>query len=236
MSAVKQAGQEMFRGPAGRELLRLAHRDPEVGHAARTVIKMAIGWDSLPKGWTQDSVEKFWGSLTGAAKHKVTKCMEKMKGRFDDPGAFCASLADTVEGSTDWRKKEASQRLASRWLNRRANATLPIVLQKYQVLKDKLEQTLSEMLALGKDADKEFDRLEDLYASGQKTWEQAGNHADDWNSSPEGELAWDLMHIAEDLAKDIGARDNSRESSVRILGSLVHEMDQAVHNWRKKVK
>lgn len=133
-------------------------------------------------------------------------------------------------------KREWAKRLASRWLNRRANVTLPIVLQKYQVLKDKLEQTYSEMMALGKDAEKEFDRQEDLYHSGQKTWEQAGNHADDWNSSPEGELAWDLMHIAEALAKDIGSRDNSRDSSVRILGSLVLEMDQAAHSWRKKVK
>ena len=61
-------------------------------------------WEGLPKGWTQKSVDKFWGSLTGDVKHKVTKCIEKMKGSkgVDDPGAFCASLADKVEGK-GWR-------------------------------------------------------------------------------------------------------------------------------------
>lgn len=64
--------------------------------------RMAAKWEKLPKGWTQESVEKFWKSLTGDAKHKVTKCIKKMEGKMDDPGAFCASLADKVEG-TAWR-------------------------------------------------------------------------------------------------------------------------------------
>ena len=69
-------------------------------------IKTGAKWQSLPKGWTEESLKKFWGSLTGSGKHKVTACMAKMKGKIDDPGAFCASLADRVTGDTSWRGKD----------------------------------------------------------------------------------------------------------------------------------
>lgn len=62
-------------------------------------------WDKLPKGWTQESLESFWKTLTGRNKHKVTACIEKMKDKIDNPGAFCASLADKIEGP-EWRKGE----------------------------------------------------------------------------------------------------------------------------------
>lgn len=55
------------------------------------------GWGSLPKGWTKESVNKFWGSLIGDRKHKITQCMKKMKGKVSDEGAFCASIADMVD-------------------------------------------------------------------------------------------------------------------------------------------
>lgn len=58
---------------------------------------------NLPKGWTQESLKKMWASLTGGAKHKVTACIKKMDGKVDDPGAFCASAKDRLEGSTKWR-------------------------------------------------------------------------------------------------------------------------------------
>lgn len=63
-------------------------------------------WESLPKGWTKKSVNKFWGSLTGDAEHKATECIEKMKGKVDDPAAFCTSLKDKISGTTYWRGKE----------------------------------------------------------------------------------------------------------------------------------
>jgi hypothetical protein len=56
----------------------------------------AAGWEDLPEGWTQDSLKKFWDSLTGDRKHKITKCMKAMEGKVGDPGAFCASLARKV--------------------------------------------------------------------------------------------------------------------------------------------
>jgi len=82
--------------------------------------KEAAPWENLPKGWTEESVKKFWESLTsGAPKHKVTECIEQMKGKgMDDPGAFCGSLADKVDPG--WReeaaKKASIQRVAYRWL------------------------------------------------------------------------------------------------------------------------
>jgi hypothetical protein len=50
-------------------------------------------WETLPKGWTEESLNSFWNSLTGDRKHKITACMKKMEGKIDNPGAFCASLA-----------------------------------------------------------------------------------------------------------------------------------------------
>lgn len=67
-------------------------------------LKKAKKWQSLPKGWTDASVESFWDSLVGKAKHRVTKCMEKMKDKIDDPGSFCSSLKDKTEG-TKWRSE-----------------------------------------------------------------------------------------------------------------------------------
>jgi len=82
------------------------------------VERAAFGWDKLPKGWTQDSVEKFWSSLTGDVKHKVTKCIKRMEKHMGEgAGGFCASLADQVEGSTDWRKgPRKSKKADSDWL------------------------------------------------------------------------------------------------------------------------
>lgn len=56
----------------------------------------AAGWTALPRGWTMESVKKFWGNLTGDEKHKISQCISKMKGKMDNPGAFCGSLAKKV--------------------------------------------------------------------------------------------------------------------------------------------
>jgi hypothetical protein len=61
-------------------------------------------WEKLPKGWTAESLKSFWGKLTGERKHKVTACIRAMGGKIDDPGAFCASLADRFEPG--WREKD----------------------------------------------------------------------------------------------------------------------------------
>ncbi len=50
----------------------------------------------MPKGWTAKSAKKFWTSLTGDAKHKMTACMKSMEGKVSNPGAFC-----------NWAKKQS---------------------------------------------------------------------------------------------------------------------------------
>lgn len=69
--------------------------------------KTAARWEDLPPGWDASSRKKFWDSLVGDVKHKVTKCIERMKDEkgIDDPGAFCAALADRIEGK-GWRGGE----------------------------------------------------------------------------------------------------------------------------------
>lgn len=71
----------------GQDMLALA--------AERTADK----WKGMPGGWDAKSRKKFWESVGGS----VTKCVEKMEGKVDDAGAFCASLKDRVEKSTEWR-------------------------------------------------------------------------------------------------------------------------------------
>ena len=67
-------------------------------------VKTAAAWDNLPTGWSQKSLKKMWDTITGDRKHKVTACIKKMTGKVDDPGAFCASLADKMEPG--WRSKD----------------------------------------------------------------------------------------------------------------------------------
>lgn len=54
-------------------------------------------WENLPKGWTKESVKKFWKSLTGDVKKKVTKCIKQMTGKVDNPAAFCNSISTMVD-------------------------------------------------------------------------------------------------------------------------------------------
>jgi len=66
----------------------------------------------LPKGWTEASRSSFWASLTGeGTEHKVTACIAKMDGNVDDPGAFCAALADRE--NPGWRKTKAEKHAES---------------------------------------------------------------------------------------------------------------------------
>lgn len=58
-------------------------------------------WSRLPVGWTEDSLEDFWDSVGG----RVRTCIKKIGDRVDDPGAFCASIADRIEGPA-WRSRE----------------------------------------------------------------------------------------------------------------------------------
>jgi hypothetical protein len=79
--------------------------------------KVAEGFDDKPKGWTKESIKEYVKTLTGNAKHKVTKCIKELKGSDwldnpDNPAPFCAALMDELEG-TGWRRgprKESSCR------------------------------------------------------------------------------------------------------------------------------
>ena len=76
-------------------LIKLAYEKPELRPDIIPLVKIAA-WENLPKGWTEDSVKKFWGDLTGDNNHKITKCISEMTGKVDDPGAFCGGLASRL--------------------------------------------------------------------------------------------------------------------------------------------
>lgn len=78
----------------------------EVEKAVMEVRELALagtsgGWEKLPRGWTKQSVRSFWETLTGGeegkmlkelvAKYGFTECVERMRGKVDDPEAFCAA-------------------------------------------------------------------------------------------------------------------------------------------------
>jgi len=67
--------------------------------------KVADKWESKPRGWDKGSMEKYWKSLTGDVEHKASKCIKRMEGIVDDPGAFCSSLRDKLEGGKKWREE-----------------------------------------------------------------------------------------------------------------------------------
>jgi len=66
--------------------------------------KEAAKWEGpYPKGWTKESLKKYWNTLVGDLKHKVSACMRRMEGKVSDPGGFCAALADRVDPG--WRSR-----------------------------------------------------------------------------------------------------------------------------------
>lgn len=91
---------------------------------ARVAARVAKKWKKLPKGWTEESVKKFWKTLTDRApKHPVSRCIREMDGKVDDPGGFCGGLADQMipgwreEAAKERREKKASmQRYCGYWL------------------------------------------------------------------------------------------------------------------------
>jgi desulfoferrodoxin-like iron-binding protein len=75
---------------------------------SKVTVAEAEGWSGTPKGWTHASIVKFGKSLVkgGATKEDFfKKCVEKMKGKIDNPEGFCASVKDEAHGSTFWRGK-----------------------------------------------------------------------------------------------------------------------------------
>jgi len=66
--------------------------------------RTAKKWKSLPRGWNKESMKDYWDSVGGS----VSKCVKGLEGTdIDDPGAFCASLKDRLEGS-GWRHEKRS--------------------------------------------------------------------------------------------------------------------------------
>jgi hypothetical protein len=61
------------------------------------LLVLGESFEKLPKGWTEDSLDKFAKSLTDKSKDDpegfFTECVKKMKETdIDDPEAFCGSL------------------------------------------------------------------------------------------------------------------------------------------------
>lgn len=60
------------------------------------IASITIKRGQLPKGWTTESVKKFWSSIGGS----FTTCVEKLTGvaEVDNPEAFCAWMHEQAEG------------------------------------------------------------------------------------------------------------------------------------------
>lgn len=76
--------------------------------------QLEAGFARYPKGWSNDSVKKFGRTLSkkmkGGVKSKgfFDKCVNKMRGKVDNPEGFCAGVKDETYGSTGWRGKDKS--------------------------------------------------------------------------------------------------------------------------------
>lgn len=84
----------------------------------------AEGWQGTPKGWTGKSIKKYAKSLTGKKgpqKGFFDKCVERMRGKMDNPEAYCASIKDETTGSTYWRGKGKSPQQAGKDVKKHQN-------------------------------------------------------------------------------------------------------------------
>ncbi len=87
-------------------------------------LREAEGWEGMPKGWKQSSLKKFSKSLTGkkaTEKGFFDKCVKRMRGKLDNPEAFCASIKDERHGSTFWRGKGKTPQQAGKDVKRMQN-------------------------------------------------------------------------------------------------------------------
>ena len=79
----------------------------------KQIIREEAGWDNLPDGWDEDSLQSFARSLTGKTKSDsegfFTACMDEVEDKFDEPEKFCASLKDSYLNSTDWRGESTNK-------------------------------------------------------------------------------------------------------------------------------
>jgi hypothetical protein len=97
-----------------RMLVRKARYGKAVSEVKELYRALTEQWETLPKGWTKESLRQFWNTLTdstSAGEGGVRKCVAKMKKAYpevDDPEAFCASAADQL--FPGWRQKAARER------------------------------------------------------------------------------------------------------------------------------
>jgi hypothetical protein len=63
--------------------------------------------------WEKMGNDKRWIGTQAEKKEKspkehgfIDQCIEKNKGKVDDPGAYCASIVDKTKGTTKWRSEK----------------------------------------------------------------------------------------------------------------------------------
>ena len=118
--------------------------------ASPSPARVAKKWKSLPPGWTDKSVEKFWKTLgEGTPKHKVWNCIEKMEGNIPNTGAFCGGLADWQDPG--WRKKDKEESPGARsdaksyWKKKIKNKKARRVASRFMEANDKAAVTKGEL-------------------------------------------------------------------------------------------
>lgn len=194
-------------------LSRIAQENPSLRATLVPMLRQADKWKDLPKGWDDASRKKFWDSLTGDNKHKVTKCIEQMKGKdgIDDPGAFCAALADRVLGP-EWRSKKAGIPTPV------PTAALPPVIKRvlaevrFSKRKISVNQSTSfSMYSAGDDGAKGFTALVDIDTQQYKvTWGAFGGGALGQKPSPVDDVNTPKKALPDHLVVvqgQIGGRD-----------------------------
>lgn len=109
--------KETLENPPSEKRTKLAQTLASMYLSGSRTAKKGKGWSKLPKGWTQKSFDAFYGKITSGGKDPFKACVEKMKGKMDNPEAFCAATLDKYKGTTDWRgegkkKKETKKKTA----------------------------------------------------------------------------------------------------------------------------
>jgi hypothetical protein len=104
---IKEAQTDMGEDQLRKSVVKLAHDKPELRRHLVPLLKEAKGWSKLPKGWTEESLKKFFTTLTDKEPdHPWTACYDKIKGKVDNPEAFCGSIKSVAIQKGWWKDKK----------------------------------------------------------------------------------------------------------------------------------
>lgn len=198
--------------------------------------ELPVGYDSSFSVTEMDNVTLSAGFSRGRAPTEVdvTGTLEDDEGyEYGFEGTLMTSPAfreawdslDSYEDDGGYR----SRRFAN--TSKTSAASIQPLIKRFETASNELEKAIDLLSALGKEADKAWGEAENAFLEGQKTFEENGEHPDDFTSTPEGKKLQHALEVAEDLAKATVGNGNS--DLLRSLKSCQDDMKLSLARWNR---